>query len=540
VDDFFATKENQETQEFWPIVVRRRGSILAAFFVTGFMGFAVAFLWPPLYKSTAFVLIQREHVSEQYVVPNVSAQVETRLQAMTEEILSKERLTRIIKEFSLYREQLAHMNTEDVVNQMRKKIVLEPELAPSPLNALKGEVIGFHVSFSAKDPLEAQEVTGALASLFIEINAEHRTRESAGTTEFFDSELEQARHALDEKARALENFKMHYLGELPEQEQENLHTLSGLETQLGEAAAALDRAEQQKVYLESLRSSYLEMPDPTVSGEAVPTALLPTNKSTSIGELKAKLMELEAKYTPRHPDVVRLKQQIAELEAQTQEKEAKDAKDAKEGGGKYSGTAVALKGPPGQPGLAETESRLKSTIVEIEADRKQYESLQKQVAALEARLNVAPIREQQLRSLTVSYQTTLQNYNSLVEKRQNSQLSTNLETQQQGDEFRLVNPASLPDRPDVPNRPVVVLCGWLLGVVTGIGLSAFRELTDNTVRSDRDAERLAKVSVLVDIPRLLTPNQKIRQRWFRLSEVIAITILVALFFWTGFYAYMKG
>src|SRR6185295_2228342 len=111
-----------------------------------------------------------------------------------------------------------------------------------------------------------------------------------------------------------------------------------------------------------------------------------------------------------------------------------------------------------------------------------------QTAAYQARLNITPETEQELAVISRGYDEAKSNYNSLLQKQTQSQLATSLGQQQQGQQFRIIDPPKLPDKPSAPNRFVISLVGLALGSVIGVGFATFLELTDMRFRREKDLE----------------------------------------------------
>src|SRR5216684_9132983 len=200
---------------------------------------------------------------------------------------------------------------DDVVDKMRDDILIDLVKPPRGRESTNA----FRIYYSSGNPHVAQQVTSELTSLFIDESLEERTQQSVSTTEFLEHQLEQARKDLAEQEEHLRVYKTSYLGELPQQEQSNLQILRGLEAQLYSLSDALGRAEQQKIYLESLRTEYLAMHQSLGAADGNSQAPSSTVADLALRDLRKQLAEAEAKYTPRHPDVLKLQQQINQWEA---------------------------------------------------------------------------------------------------------------------------------------------------------------------------------------------------------------------------------
>ncbi len=529
MDDPFEPKE-VSFQDYWAILVRQRWWLMGPLFLSGLLAFAVAHGWPERYRSEALILVEQQKVPELYVTPNVVTDLQDRLQSMTQQILSRTRLQKLIEQFNLYPGQRAHTTMDEVIDKMRADIRIELVQAPRR----QADLTAFRIFYSAENPHVAQKVTNQLTSLFIEENLQTRGQLSVSTTNFLQNQLEQARKELAEQEQQLRVYKIRYLGELPEQQQSILQMLSSLEAQRHANTTALDRAEQQKIYLESLRAEYRAMQqslggkDGSVSGSPIVVA------QAVLRDLRKQLTDLEAKYTSEHPDVDKLKDQIAEWTARQKGLETEPVGTP---GGDTQGAAAT---PVREPAVAEIDSRLKATQAEIENYKRGIKELQSRIATFQSRLNLTPLREQQLAEVTRNYENSRQNYQSLLQKKLQSELATNLEKRQQGEQFRIIDPPNLPLKPSEPNRLQFVLVGWVVGLCVGLGLTAIREIANDTVHNEREISDCTKVPVLVRVPVLRSRGEVVRRLLGRTLEAGGVALLVLLSVAMGIYTYVVG
>jgi polysaccharide chain length determinant protein (PEP-CTERM system associated) len=510
-----------DAKEYWIIAVRRRWWLMGSSFAIGFAALIAALLWPPSYRSEAMILVEQQKIPTKYVTPNVVSDLDSRLKSMTQQILSRTRLESLIKQFNLYPRERARMTTDEVIELMRKDISIE--LAQTSEKS-EDQPAMFHIGYSAEGPRVAQQVNSELTSLFIEKSLEARAQQSASTTSFLQSQLEAARSDLAQQEERLRQYKMKYLGELPQQEQSNLQILNSLQAQLQASTDALGRAEQQRIYLQSLRSEYQAMSQSPVLGANNVAAPVAVSEGV-LRDLRKQRSDLLAKYTAKHPDVIKVQKQIVEWEQLKKRVEdtASDSKDAHEAAS--------------QPALAEVDSRLKAIDVEIANNKQQAEKLRKQIDEVQSRLSLTPVREQQLAEVTRNYQNSRENYQSLLDKELQSELATNLEKRQEGEQFRIIDPPSLPDKPYKPNRPLILLGGWLFGLCAGVAAAGLREFTDTTLVSEEDLKKQMRAPILARIPVLYSPQEWRYQKMLRVLEVAAVALLTTASMALAFYVY---
>lgn len=506
----------------WAILRRRRWWILLSVFLCWALVWIGGWFWPASYESEALILIQQQKVPEQYVLPNVTQDVQDRVQSMTQQILSRTRLQATIDRFHLYPPShglASLMESGDRVEQLRKDIKIELVESENKSGIHRGELTAFRIHYSAPTPELAQQVNSELASLFIDESFKAQQRLSESTTAFLDSQLADARTKLEEQEANVRAFKAKHMGDLPSQLESNVKILSGLQSQLETTERSLDAARQQKLYLESLQQQYQ-----TAQGT----------------DLRLQLADLRAKYTDDYPDIVALKDKIATSDQLKKQIEAEIASKTKQ----PDTSAVPAPSEPGQRDSAtpmmQIQSQLTANRLEIQNYEKRQKSLEGQVNAYQARLNLTPETEQQLADISRGYDESKTNYNSLLQKQNQSQLATSLEQRQQGEQLSIIDPPTLPDKPSAPNHLLVSLAGLALGILLGLGLCAFIELTDVRVRQEEDLAGLVPARVLVGIPHLSVPGEDrlaTHGRRIEISLAIAMCILIVA---GNLYALYKG
>jgi len=488
------------------LVNRRRWWVLATACATALVTIGVLLLLPNRYTSEAIVLVVQQQVPERYVTPTTTTDIASALQAMTQEVLSRARLLGIIESFGLYGKEKQHLAPEDVIALMRRNIDIAPlESAGAPQRAFNA----FKISFTAADPHLSQEVTSRLTSLFIQENLKTREDQAGTTTNFLRAELESAKTKLDQQEQRLRDFKMGSLGELPEQQQGNLQILTGLQTQLQNTMASLTRAQQQQLYLESLVRNDLT-------------------------RLSAERNVLLATYTPKHPRVVKIDREIANKQALLAGPKAAPAPVPRQTSAATPGNAQE------EPSVDPLKSQLDANQMEI-ANLSNDEKQQKaDIARYQQRLNLTPVREQQLSAIVRDYDLLRQNYADLLGKEQQSQLAMSLEKQEEGQHFRLVDPPSLPTLPSGPKRIKLSLGGIVGGVVLGFLLAFVVDKRDKSFKSEKELAAHFSPPLMLSIPLVQTPFEQRRRNWRRVFECVAGSALVVIVAVAEYYVYRNG
>ncbi len=517
--------------DYWAIVRRRRWWILLPLSVCWLVAWVVSWLLPATFQSDALILVEQQKVPEQYVVPNVSVSLQERLQSMTQQILSRTRLQATIDRFHLYAGDggfMSKMKSADPVDQMRRDIQIELVSAPGR----PAELTAFKIRYSASSPELAQQVNSELTTLFIDENLKSQQQLSESTTAFLDGRVADARTKLAEQEAKVRAFKATHFGTLPTQLGSNVQIMSGLQAQLQATQHAVESAEQQKLYLQSLLQQYQSVQDSLVSGDSTVTA--PEALEAELKTLRVQLADARSKYTDSYPDVVALKNEIAKTEqlkkqiedeiAAKQEQLADSAADAPES------RPASIRNGTLNP-MMQIQSQLKANQFESDNLKQQERKIQSELSEYQARLNGTPQTEQELADISRGYEESQLNYNSLLQKQNQSQLATSLEQRQQGQQFRIIDPSSLPYKPSAPNRALVSLGGLVLGLAVGAALAALLELTDARVRHEKDLQGLIPARVLVGIPRLNTPEEDarlVRRLWLDRAAVAAVLVFIVL------------
>jgi len=526
-EEFDDQKSMRSLDEYWAMVVRRRWWIIGPLFLGWLIVFASAWIIPPRYTSEAVVLVEQQKVPEQFVMPNVQVDLQERLQSITQQVLSRSRLLAIINDLHLY-QGVFFGSPDDQVAQMRKDIKLDLVQAPAT-NGRPGALTAFKISFVADRPQIAQSVNTKLAGFFIDENVRASQQQSEQTTNFLDSQLTAAAAALAAQEKKMREYEASHMGELPDQLQSNLQILSGAQGQLQAAVDARDKALQQQAYLNSLATQYDAM------GVTESTAATPQATAQQLEMMRAELAALEAKYTPDHPDVKKLKETISKMEQMQ-----KDTQDTKSGEAandveKSSPSQVQAMTP-----VMQIQSQLKSNKLEIQTREAQIARLEAKVNQYQARLNATPGRQQELSDIMRNYDESKKNYDTLLGKTMASSLATSLNRQQQGDQFRIIDPPSMPEKASFPNRFKFSLAGLGAGLALAFVFGVGMEFVDDRIRSETDLIEASTLPVLAEIPPLPTDREIAAQRW-KPWIAVAAAILVAIIIPTGiWYAYFWG
>jgi polysaccharide chain length determinant protein (PEP-CTERM system associated) len=501
-------------------------------------------LLPNRYTSTAALVVVQQQIPQRYVVPNSISDPNSALEAMKQEVLSRTRLLDMIRDFGLYPKQRVRLAPEQLVAIMLKDIDIDPFG-----NTQQKDFDGFKISFTAENPVVAQRVTSTLTSLFINENLRTREQQSSNTTKFLHEQLEAKKNKLDEQENLLRDFKLQHVGELPEQQQGNLGILTGLQNQLQGTMSGLNRAQQQRVYLQSLVDAYRRQTPASGSAVPLPGGGFAPNRApgpvelaqSDLARLEASRTALLGKYTPDHPDVQKINREIARAEEMVNRLKASAPQRERD-------TAPSAAAAPARSAaessddvaLAQFRSQLEANRVEIENLLKDESHLKTLIAQYESRLNQTPVREQQQGGIVRETEALRQEYAELQKKEQESELATNLEKQQGGQQFRLIDPASFPLVPSSPKRFKLSLFGVAGGLALGLVLAFLLEMRDTSFHSEKELARALKLPFAVAVPVLSTPGEKNRARWNAMGRWVAGSALAVVLLAAELYVYKRG
>jgi polysaccharide biosynthesis transport protein len=517
-------KATRGIEEYGAIFDRRKWWILGPLFFGWLLVFVSAWILPKTYTSESVILVEQPKVPKSYVEPNVEVDLSERVQAMTQQVLSRTRLINLIDALKLYPRYAS--SPDDQVKQMREDIKMELVQAPSGAGKNQGELVAFKINYDAPNAVAAQQVNAKLATFFIDENVRASQEQSEATTLFLDAQARAASQSLADQEAKLHAFEAQHEGSLPAELQTNIQILNGIQSQLQSALAARDRALQQQTYLNSLLNQYQSMGTEGLEGA-------PPSVDAQLEAARAALAQLRAKYTDDHPDIKTLKDNIARLEKLKKDMGA----EAKENLESNSATPaqVAAMTP-----LMQVQSELKSNKQEIQNIEAKLQQLQATAQQYQQRLAETPAVDAEMTDIMRDFDSTKKAYDDLMQKRGGSQLATNLERQQQGAQFRIIDPPSLPDKPSFPDRFKFSLSGLAVGIILAVFFGAGMEFIDDRIRTEQDLVEAVALPVLVEIPPLPTENEIRRARWTPWITAAA-TLLVAILIPMGIvYAWYWG
>ena len=509
-------------EEIGFIALRRAWIVVLLMTIGGIVAVAVSRRLPNQFKSETLIMLVPQRIPDAYVKAAVTPNIADRLNSLEDQILSRSRLERIILDLDLYPAMRKVRPMEDVVAQMRDHdITVKTENKES-----------FRISYISGEAKTAQKATERLASLFIEENLRDRENLAEDTSQFLNSQLEDAKRRLVEHEKKLEEYRGRYGGELPTQVTSNLQAIQNAQTQLQSLGDAADRARERRLLLERQVVDLQSAPDPPVAAPAAapasPDGISGDSTAAQLQSARSRLQILLLHDKPDHPDVKMMQRTIRDLESKA-EAEAKRLTAA------AATTAEKTTAPAPTQAERVREQRIRDLKLQIDDIDRQLVEKQEQdrrlrgiVAEYQAKLDAVPKRESDLVELTRDYTTLQATYQSLLTKREEAKLAANLERRNIGAQFKVLDPARAPERPFSPNRLQINLGGVGAGFALALLIVGFLEYSDSSLKSEEDAVRLLDLRVLAMVPLMISDADRRTRRWrFLLMGAVAIALVAS-------------
>ncbi|MBM4279003.1 MAG: hypothetical protein FJ130_14175 [Deltaproteobacteria bacterium] len=506
--------------DYVAIGLRRKWYIVIPLVVCALGSFGVYKYLPKIYQATTLILVQPQAIPESYVQSTITDSVANRLNTISQEILSRTRLEKVIQEFNLYADLRNKLPLEEVIETMRKAINVKVQ---EPRRDRRDQTTNsFSISYEGEEPRTVMMVTNKLASLFIEENLKVRESRAEGTSQFLSKELMTMEDQLKKKEQDIRNFKERNMGQLPQQLDANLRTLERLQQQIKTTSESIRAAEDRSIVIQSqmellkkrepVQTTREVRRDPVTGRETLLPQRFPEDPLvTQLNTLKNELSNALSRYKETHPDVINLKTRIANLEPKVkailEKQEAEREEQLRNTMARRDGVVVESLPPPvpdpeTQRLFTQYTEQYNASALEAKRLREEEKDLKQQVAFYQRRIEDTPRREQELILLTRDYDLMKTNYQSLLDKKIQAQMSENLERKQQGEQFKILDPARIPEKPIKPDRNKILLIGTFIGLGLGFGLSWFRDSLDRSFHSVSEIEGYLELPVLATIPNL--------------------------------------
>lgn len=501
------TKQRQLIKKYVDLVLHSWRLISICLLVGVSLGLGYYFYIPKSYQSSALLSYETQQINPAKMDPEQGrGRLQESLATLQELVTSRNSLEKVIQQFSLYEEARKKLPIEDVIEVMRKNIEIKP--------FSKGDV--FSVSFQGADPQKVVRVANALASLFIEENLKYREERATETSKYTENELAMSKKVLDAKEQQMRDYKLKYFNEMPDQRQSNLEQLRSLIEQDQGIQTSIQDLERTKVL--ALEQARIQQQLATMSMQsASPSSIPPAHPETDgerLQRLQAYLVQLQGKYTERHPEVRRTKQQIEQLEA-------KGVKVVRSGGQGNTSSRASIAADLERQRL---QTQIKQIDLNIEQLRKTQAAIPAQIAQYQKWIEAAPVREAEWNILTRDYNELRRHYDQLVANNLQAQSAENLERNQKGSKFKIVDSARVSEKPFKPNFIKILLVAVVGSLGLSVGSVLALDFIDTSFKDVGELEEFIGVPVICAVPFIEKASETHKERLRFLWSVVGIGI----------------
>ncbi|RDH81040.1 MAG: lipopolysaccharide biosynthesis protein [endosymbiont of Galathealinum brachiosum] len=564
-------EQEKSIQDYLAVLSRRKAAIIATGLVVFLLGLITALVWPPTYRSSATILIKEQEIPTELVRSTVTSFAAQRIQTISQSVMTRPNLMEIVEKYKLYVKERKRNTTEEVLEEMRDDIGLNMISADvmDPRTGRPGvATIAFKLSYEGSDPDSTQKVAGELTSLFLAENLKTRKDKAAETYSFLTDETSKLEDKIAESGKKLAEFKEKNAHSLPEMSAMNLSMLNRTESELDSVDAELRALKERKFYLQS----QLDQINPLTNMRSA-TGQSILDPVSRLKALESEFASLSTKYSDKHPDIVKIKREIAGLRQTTghginlQEHAIKLTQKRSEYAlvkEKYSVSHPdvikleseivvlekliadnpmkiekgVMKLQPDNPAYITVQTQLKTVETEITSNSSRKKRLDKKLLDLEERISKSPQVEKEFMVLTREQQSALSRFQDIKARQMEAEIGQELEKESKGESFLLIDPAQFPEKPVKPNRVAIVFLSLIFSIAAGLGVAILKEAMDGSVRGVASIHKILTAAPLAVIPIIYnTYDLRHKQRTNQLiigsvvGSIISVMLLIH-FFWT--------
>lgn len=530
------SRRSLDVEDYIDVIRRHKAWIFGPAFAGLVIAVVVAFLWPDTYVSTAIIRIVPPQVPESYVPPNITTDMQGRVNGLTQVILNRASLTALINKYQLYKKELSRLPLDDVIENMKSRDVrISPVQAFAQSSSGRQQVPAFIIGYAYRDRYTARKVAEELAANFITESMREQETQSVGTTEFLRSQWKEAKQRLEDAEQKLQEFRSRNLGHLPDQVQANYSQISAIQAQMINVDSQISRVQQDKLTLENelrlAKQQLTSLRDPNSDVQIMEQRNERlAQKDKEIQNYETYLAQLREQYKDTFPDVQNAIAQLALLKKQ------RDA-IAKEDAAKKPEQARTLPVNPQferdkrnlQISIERLQSALQAKDIEMSTLQKESGHLTESLKTYQVRLEGTPLGEKEYTQLMADAQLARRAYETLDLKMSQSQEASTLMRRQQGERLEILDPANLPETPTEPKRYVIIGVGVAVGLLIGLVLAGAREVKDTSLKNLKDVRAYTQLPVLGSIPLLendLVVRRRRRLGWLAWSTACLVGIAI--------------
>ncbi len=500
------------------VILRRRWFIIAPLCITLIIGIYMALTLPKIYEASTLILVQQQRVPSNYVQSVVTTDLTSRLRTISQQILSRTNIERIINDYKLFSgPDQAKMFMEQKVENIRGRISVDVAKRAST----------FSISFKGPEPEKVKNIANSLATYFIDENLKIRESQALGTSDFLDDELEMMLQRLQDSENTLREYRQKYRGELPDQLGSNLSILNQLHEELSNKQNLLQDSKMSLSELEKQRSENQKAAKESYLLDDSSLFDFESEGSAELAALRDRLAALKTRYKDQHPDVVRIRKMIENLEAEeAAATENNDESIENDLEGIYGDELQFDYKTLQQAQLNE----LRIQIKELETD---IEEIERKIETYRERVENTPKREEEMLAIQRNYDNYNKAYNSLLNRRLEAEISVNMEKKQKGEQFQIIDPAKTPEMPIAPNLKMLFYSSVLMGLAIGGGIVFLFEFLIAPFRGREDIEQSLGLPILATTPLILHPEVRRKQRLnlaFSIASILFSAALIVLLY----------
>ena len=516
------SRRSLDIEDYIDIVRRHKTWILGPTFAALVASVVAAFLWPDTYVSTAVIRVVPPQIPENFVPTNINTDIQGRVNSMTQVILSRATLTNIINTQGLYQKEKARMPLDDVIENMRlHDIRIGPVQQSMNQSQGKPQFPAFQIGFAYSNRFLANRVTTDLVARFLEESQRETSLQTTSTTQFLQDSWEASKQKLDAIELKLSAFRSRNLGRLPEEQQSNYQQLNAAQVQILNLNTSMSRVNQEKLVLENqlriFKDQYASLKDPNQQEQVLQQRNDKlAEKDREVTRLENYLATLREHYRDTYPDVQNAVSMLATAKKQREDVLKEEANKKPEPVAlRQASPAFVKEGRDLEAAIKQIQGRIEAKDLEMQDLQNQAKSLTDSIKSLQGRLAGTPVGIKDYDELIRDRDLAKREYEDLDKRLNTSEMSTKVNNRQQGERLEQLDPPSIPQTPNLPNRPLIIAVGSGLGLVLGMFLAGAREVKDTSLKNLKDVRAYTQLPVLGSIP--LLENDLVVRRRRRLS-----------------------
>ncbi len=478
----------------------RKWLALLLFAVVSFAVLAAGFLWPYKYQSQVIIFVDDRNIIQPLMEGRaVTTEINEKASAARELLWSRSVMEKIARDTDIFGESADDLSTEALAGRISG-------IRSSMSVATRGDRY-FSIGYSASSPLKAFQVAQKLGQAFIEENSDRKRAESRSAYDFIDKQVK----SYERQIAGVEERLRQFLSENVE------GTEASANSRLSNLQGRLELAQLEKEELETRANAFerqMSEINPRIRQGQTSDAY-----QERISSMEAQLDSLRLRYHDTYPDIIILREQIAELRKQRQRALENQAESPESLGG----VDVA------NPVYQDIRSSLVTTNTDIETVETRIQSIKRLIAEQKERMERIQDNKTQYSDLTRDLEVNKEIYNDLLKRREKARVSMHLDIEGQGLNYKINETAQYPNSPSGPKFSMFALAGLFVGLVAPFGAVAALLQVDPRVRSREQIEDALELPILEQLPEVRTPFEKRRDRRITVGVVLMAFVVIGAY-----------